>query len=344
MKKIRLPAEWEEQDGVLMAWPHQETDWKPYLESVVPVFSSIIKEITKREKLLLVAPHIEEAKKILLENGAKEENLLLYPIENNDTWARDFGPITIYRKKKPVILDFGFNGWGLKFSADKDNLINQKLYYSGAFGKAKFKKMPMILEGGSIESDGKGTLLTTSECLLSPNRNPAFSKKKIEKKLKKYLGAEKVLWLDFGYLEGDDTDSHIDTLARLCPKDTIVYVGRPEKEDPHYYAMAQMEEELSRFVTLKNKPFRLLELPFAKPCLDENNKRMPATYANYLVINGAVLYPTYRDPEKDKKAQAVLAEAYPEREIIGIDCLPLIYQHGSLHCLTMQIPKGVLEE
>ena len=198
-----------------------------------------------------------------------------------------------------------------------------------------------MLEGGSIESDGCGTLLVTSECLLSENRNSTLSKEQIESRLKHDFCVERVLWLDHGYLSGDDTDSHIDTLARLCPNDTITYVRCTDKDDEHFEELNKMEEQLKQFKTSDGNPYRLLALPMADEIVFDG-ERLPATYANFLIINKAVLYPTYNQPDNDEKAKEVLQQAFPEYEIVSIDCTPLIKQHGSLHCCTMQFPKGVL--
>lgn len=241
-----------------------------------------------------------------------------------------------------MILDFTFNGWGLKFASNFDNQVTRRLYQEKAFGKVPLKTVGMVLEGGSIECDGKDTILTTKECLLSPNRNPHLSREKIGKRLKKLLGAKRIFWLDNGYLAGDDTDSHIDTLARFCPNDTIVYISCNNKKDEHYKALFKMKRELEKLRTSDNKPYRLLPLPFPKAYYDSEKNRLPATYANFLVINGAVLMPAYEDEENDRQAKEVLKQAFPGREIIGINCLPLILQNGSLHCLTMQVPKGAL--
>ncbi len=199
----------------------------------------------------------------------------------------------------------------------------------------------LILEGGSIESDGRGTILTTAECLLSRNRNPHLDRGGLERELSQRLGVDRVLWLEHGYLAGDDTDSHIDTLARLAPDDTILFVACDDRTDEHYGALACMRTELERLRTRDGRPYRLLPLPWPQARFDEEGQRLPATYANFLVINGAVLVPTYDDPA-DAAALAAVEQAFPDREIVGIDCLPLILQHGSLHCVTMQLPKGVL--
>lgn len=337
-----LPAEWEEQSGVQLTWPHAATDWKHMLKEVQSCFAEIAKEISRREKLLIVAPNIESVKK-QIQSKVNIENICFFECDTNDTWARDHGGISILDKNgNASIIDFKFNGWGMKFAAHKDNLITGKAFRSGLFNAQYINCLNFVIEGGSIESDGKGTLLTTSECLLSPNRNGGWDKEQIEEYLKTTLGMSRVLWLDYGFLEGDDTDSHIDTLARFCPNDTIVYVQCNDPKDSHYESLKKMESQLQSFRTKENKPFRLLPLPMADKIVFDN-EQLPATYANFLIINNAVLYPTYNQPENDRRAAEVLATAFPDREIVGIDCRALIKQHGSLHCVTMQYPKNVIK-
>jgi agmatine/peptidylarginine deiminase len=239
---------------------------------------------------------------------------------------------------RPVIYDFTFNGWGLKFAANYDNQITRKLSEKGIFGEMGYKNcLDFVLEGGSVESDGEGTLLTTAECLLSENRNNS-SKSNVEERLKAYFGVKQILWLNNGFLAGDDTDSHVDTLARLCPDNTIAYVTCDDKTDEHYDALKEMEVELQTFGTLNAQPFRLIPLPMADAVYDAG-EQIPATYANFLIINGAVLMPTYNSP-KDEMAKIQLQKAFPSHEIVGINCNALIKQHGSLHCVTMQYPKN----
>lgn len=341
-QSLRLPAEWEPQDGVLIAWPHRDTDWAPYLKSAENIFAGIAVEISRRERVLIAAASSPAVRAKLRRSGAVMRNVDVWEISSNDTWSRDFGPITAFRGRRPILLDFGFNGWGLKFPADRDNQITSRLHKFGAFGRTAIVRPGLILEGGGIESDGRGTILTTSECLLSPNRNPHLTKIEIEKELRRRLGARRVLWLDHGALAGDDTDSHIDTLARFCPNDTIAYVACSNRRDKHFAPLEKMRRQIERFRTRSGRPYRLLPLPMAAPRFDTEGLRLPATYANFLVINGAVLVPFYNDPARDREARRILAAAFPGREIIGIPCLPLILQHGSLHCVTMQIPKGVL--
>ncbi len=332
---LRLPAEWEPQDAVLICWPHEKTDWAPYLNEAEAVFMDIAEAVARFEKLIVVVPDKECIRTKLAARGVNMKNVALYEIESNDTWARDFGPITIYENGKPVLLDFTFTGWGGKFEAGLDNQITAKLHKLGAFGKTPLRKVDLILEGGSIESDGAGTLLTTAECLLNPNRNAQLNRKQVEKLLTDEFSVEKFQWLENGWLAGDDTDAHIDTLARLCPGNTILYVQCTDPADEHFPALQTMENEL------KQTGSRLLPLPWPKARFDASGERLPATYANFLIINGAVLVPVYNDPA-DFQALETIGKAFPDREVIGIDCSTLILQHGSLHCVTMQIPKGVL--
>ncbi|MEI7851310.1 MAG: agmatine deiminase family protein [Kiritimatiellales bacterium] len=332
----RLPAEWEPQDAVLICWPHEKTNWAPYLNEVEAVFMDVAEAITRFEKLIVVAHDKSCVHTKLAARGIPMDRVALYEIESNDVWARDFGPITIYENNKPVLLDFTFNGWGKKHKAGLDNQITTKLYAAGAFGKTPLCAVDLILEGGSIDSDGQGNLLTTAECLLNPNRNPQLDKKQIEAKLTSELAVKKFLWLENGWLAGDDTDAHIDTLARFCPDNKILYVRCDDPADDHFPALRNMEDELKKMET-----FQLLPLPWPKAKFDAGGNRLPATYANFLIINGAVLVPTYNDPS-DFQALETVGKAFPNREIIGIDCSTLILQHGSLHCVTMQIPKGVL--
>ena len=258
------------------------------------------------------------------------------------SFIRDHGFITLLQNDgTPLLLDFCFNGWGMKFAANKDNLINWNLYQSNLLKGSYTNCRNFILEGGSIESDGKGTMLTTSTCLLAPNRNDVMTREDIELYLKERFNLQQVLWLDHGFLAGDDTDSHIDTLARLCPDNTIVYVQCTDSADEHYDELSKMEEQLKTFRTLENTPYRLLPLPMPTAIYDEEGERLPATYANFLIMNDAILYPTYNQPDNDQKAAQILAQAFPEKDIVGIDCCPLIKQHGSLHCVTMQYPESV---
>ena len=286
-------------------------------------------------------PEPEEVKKQIAAT-VNMNNVRFLECATNDTWARDHGAITMIDTGTPSLLDFTFNGWGLKFASELDNQITKQAVEAGALKGQYIDRLDFVLEGGSIESDGMGTLLTTSECLLSPQRNGRLNQVEIEEYLKSTFHLQKVLWLDHGYLAGDDTDSHIDTLVRFCSTDTIAYVKCDDKEDEHYEALLAMEEQLKTFCTLAGEPYRLLALPMADK-IEEDGERLPATYANFLIMNEVILYPTYHQPANDQKAREVLQQAFPDYQIIGIDCRALIKQHGSLHCVTMQYPLGVIK-
>ena len=335
---IHYPAEWTSQSAVMLTWPHSGTDWKHNLDEVVPCFVSIAKEIVKRERLIIVCQSQEKVKQSLGE--VDYSRIIFRKICSNDTWARDHGPVSVFVHDVPHLLDFKFNGWGLKFPANYDNQITRKLYVSKVFSsEAIYQNMlHIVLEGGSIESDGEGTILTTARCLLSSNRNAYKSKEEVSGCFSAIFNTKQVLCLNHGNLAGDDTDGHIDTLARFCNPETIAYVLCNEPEDEHFEELSLMEEELRQFKTLSGKPYRLIPLPMAEPVYYEG-ERLPATYANFLIINGAVLVPFYNSP-LDEIAKQQLQEVFPKREIIGIDCRPLIKQHGSLHCVTMQLPAG----
>ena len=335
-----FPPEWHPQSAIQLTWPHQESDWADNFHDVTQCFIELAKEISLRQKLLVVCRKESEVKPLL--SNSTMQNILFVEQDSNDSWARDHGGIVVMENGKPVILDFGFNGWGEKYPAGKDNKITKVLFEKGAFtAEIEYRnKLDFILEGGSIESDGKGTVLTTSSCLLSPSRNGNKSKEEIDQYLHKELGAERVLWLNHGHLAGDDTDGHIDTLARFCSSDTIAYVQCVDPEEAHFDELVKMENELKTFKTLDGQPYNLIPLPMADPIYEEG-QRLPATYANFLLINKAVLLPFYK-ANKDHQAKEILQSVFPDREVIGINCSSLIKQNGSLHCVTMQFPEGVI--
>ena len=295
------------------------------LADITAVYEEMAHEISKREALMIVAP-----KSLTPDLSPLTPHLL--PFTSNDTWARDHGFITVEEfDGTKVLLDFQFNGWGQKFAAELDNQINRQLYEQELVEGRYESHLDFVLEGGSIESDGRGTVFTTRCCLMAPHRNQPLTQQQIDERLKQYLGAERVVWLEHGSLIGDDTDGHIDTLVRICPDDTILYTGG----DGDHPDLDDMERELQTLRTLDGQPYRLLKLPLPRPIYDDGD-RLPATYANYLVVNGAVLVPTYNQPDLDQETMRVVGQAYPDREIVGIDCRPVIRQHGSLHCCTMQ--------
>ena len=339
----RFPAEWEPQWGVQLTWPHAATDWAPMLDEICATYKEIAREIARREHLLIIVPEGESLSDLTSRLSARAEDachqLYVRNFKSNDTWARDHGFITLtddhsHRR----LLDFRFNGWGEKFPAELDNALNRRLYDNGAIEGEYVDCLDFVLEGGSVESDGKGSVFTTTGCLLAPHRNQPMTKEQIEERLKRELHAERILWIDHGNLTGDDTDGHIDTLVRVCPNDTLLYVSCDDTEDEQYEELRLMEAQLRTFRTIDGKLYRLMKLPMPRP-IYEDGDRLPATYANFLVINGAVLCPTYAQPELDTAALRLIGEAFPDREIVPIDCRSIIKQHDSLHCCTMQFPK-----
>ena len=338
----RLPAEWERQDFMQLTWPHENTDWAPILDRITEVYLNMAREIARRERLLIVTQKSADSLRTMLSEhlgDAEMARITFFECDTNDTWARDHGFITLVSDGGKRLLDYCFNGWGMKFAAEKDNAINTKLkeMLSGDYAD----RLDFVLEGGSIESDGCGTIITTSQCLLAPNRNQPMTKEQIEARLKADLCADRVLWLDYGNLVGDDTDGHIDTIVRLAPNDTLLYIAPTLPNDEQYADFKALEDQLRTLRTAEGKPYRLLPLPM-NDAIVYDDERLPATYANFLVINGAVIVPTYGQAENDEAAKRIIAEAFPEHDIIGIDASIIIRQHGSIHCLTMQYPKGSL--
>jgi agmatine deiminase len=339
MTTYRLPAEWEHQDAIQIAFPSKTSDWEAYWEEVVPCYINIIRVISSYQPLIIVCDDKEMVLSYLKQ--VDMQNIYFVEMPINDTWARDHGAITVQNEEgKFTILDFVFNGWGLKFAADKDNLITANLWNRGVYNSKEKVIADMVLEGGSIESDGIGTILTTAQCLLSPNRNPHLGVEDIEERFKTYFGAERVLWLQNGDLEGDDTDAHIDTLARLCDENTIAYVQCTDISDKHFEPLKAMEKELKNLKTPEGKVYKLVSLPMADAIhAPDDGRRLPATYANFLIMNKVVLVPTY-GVQQDNEALEQIKIAFPYHQVEGVDCRALLLQHGSLHCITMQYPKG----
>lgn len=336
-QNIRFPAEWEKQSFLQLTFPHANSDWNYMLDEVSKCFVEIAKAASRFQDVLVVCDDIQRVKSYF----QTSENIWFVQVESNDTWARDHGGITVVKDGKAEIQDYIFNGWGKKFEAGLDNQITQKLFEKGVFENCQIQSFDFVLEGGSLESDGKGTILTTAECLLSKNRNEMYSQEEIENYLKENLASKRILWLNSGYLAGDDTDSHIDTLARFCDEKTIAFVGCNSPDDEHFEALQQMKKELLLFRDFSGNPYHLVELPFPDACFDNEGNRLPATYANFTIINGAVLIPVY-GVQQDEAALKILQQCFPEKEIIGINCRVLIEQHGSLHCVTMQYPESVI--
>ncbi len=316
----RLIGEFETQSYTQIIFPHKDTDWAEYLQEAQECFVNIINAIRKFQTCLVVCDDI----KALKAHFEDTKHLLFQEYTTDDTWARDCSAISLENGKSTELLDFTFNAWGGKFDATKDNDMT-------SFLTPWAKKIDFVLEGGAIESNGEGLLLSTSACMLNTNRNPQYTKQEITLKLKQFFNLKEVLYLEHGYLAGDDTDSHIDTLARFIDKKSIMYIQCTDKNDEHYQELHLMEKELQTFAQIHD--FKLIALPMCDP-IYYKKERLPATYANFLFVNGGVLVPVY-GIKQDKEAIEIFQRTFKDREIIPLDCSILIRQHGSLHCVTM---------
>lgn len=336
-------AEWDQQDGILIAWPHVGTDWDYMLDEVTACYVEIARAILADddERLVIVAPDAQEVKDALGE-GADWTRIDIVELPTNDTWVRDYGPITVFHDGNMRLADFTFNAWGMKFAADCDNLVTTRLNERGLFKMPLVNCRDLVLEGGSIETDGNGTVMTTTSCLTAPNRNDSLSRDQLEGILLERLGHVRMLWLEHGELTGDDTDGHIDTLARFAPGGVILYTGCDDPDDEQFTPLMQMEQDLKTFTDVDGNHYHLIKLPLPDACYDEIS-RLPATYANFLITNHQVIVPLYGQPQKDVEACELIGQAFPGRKVVGVDCSALIRQHGSLHCATMQLPKGSLK-
>lgn len=338
-----FPPEWYPQEAILMTWPHPNSAWQQVLPLIEPTFLNLAHAITQSAQALWVVVDPSLSLKTLQDQfksrGISLEQVQFLNAPSNDTWIRDYGPITIYDDAQRTMLDFQFNGWGGKFDATQDNQVSVALHQQGAFGSSFFKTLPWFLEGGSIETDGAGTLLTTSSCLLTPTRNPHFSQNDVEQLLKKELGVSQILWLNYGDLEGDDTDGHVDMMARFCDAQTIAYALPSDSSHDHFKAFKSMEGELKTFRNTVGHAYRLVPIEVPEPVYSAEGQRLPGSYLNFLILNHAVLVPIYQTSTDDLALQQ-LGQCFPNKKIIPIDSLALIHQGGSFHCSTMQIPAA----
>lgn len=338
---VRFPAEWEPQAAILIAWPHAGTDWAERLADVETTYVALVQAVTRFQPIVICVADAglqAHTDSLLRANRTDMARVRFVTAAYDDTWLRDSGPISLREGDQFRLLDFRFTAWGGKFEAGQDDLLVETLSAQGLFGDAQRQRIDFALEGGGIETDGDGTLLTTWHCL--HERHPGASREELTATLSTWLRQDRVLWLDHGALEGDDTDAHIDTLARFAPNEAIVFQACDDDMDSHYADLKAMADEIAALRTKNGQPYRLFPLPWAKPILD-GDRRLAASYANFLIINGAVLMPAYGDAA-DAAAAAVLARAFPGREIVQVPCRPLIWQNGSLHCITMQLPAGLL--
>jgi len=341
-RSLRFPAEWEPQSAVLIAWPHAGTDWAQRLGEVEETYIALVAAITRFQPVVICVADDDVqayARARLASARVDMGRVRFVEVAYDDTWLRDSGPITLREADNGFrLLDFRFTGWGGKFDASHDDLLVKALHDSGLFINNVVQGIDFALEGGAIETDGAGSLLTTWQCLRE--RHPNASREQLSANLAQWLQQDRVLWLEHGYLEGDDTDAHIDTLARFASPDSIVYQSCDDPADSHYPHLQAMAAELAALRTRDGQPYRLFALPWPQPVVD-GGRRLAASYANFLIINGAVLMPAYGDAA-DTQAAGVLEKAFPDREIVAVPSRALIWQNGSLHCITMQLPQGVV--
>jgi agmatine/peptidylarginine deiminase len=327
----------------MLTWPHPHGDWADSLDAIEALFVELATAIAAHQRLLIVcydAAHREHVRHRLSHTDTRILEAARFALQaSDDSWARDHGPITVFEDSQAVLLDFQFNGWGGKFAAERDNRITAGLVEQGIL-TTSCRHQGTILEGGSIDTDGEGTLLTTTRCLLAPNRNPDMDRAGWEQLFRDQFGISRTLWLEEGALLGDDTDGHIDMLARFCDPATIAYSSCEYRDDPQFGGLQAMAEALTRLRRANDAPYRLVPLPVPAPLFDAEGDRLPASYANFLIINGAVLVPIYGVAE-DAIALQRLSQCFPGRVVHPVDCRAAIAQHGSLHCLTMQLPQGV---
>ncbi|MES1925430.1 agmatine deiminase family protein [Salinisphaera sp. T31B1] len=336
-----LPPEWAHQHATLLVWPRTGADWGHGLAAARAVIADMAAVLCGHQQVILVAADDEALSSIaghpvLGELGHHRLRVVSAP--NNDIWARDTGPITVVDTGERIFTDFRFDGWGGQFEADNDDRLTATLFEAGAFGPGQLDRREQTLEGGSIETNGAGALLTTERCLIAGRRNAGIDRPRAEALLADAFGIERVHWLAHGDLIGDDTDGHIDTLARFVADDTIVYQACDDPADAHHEPLAAMADELAGLRTADNRAYRLVALPLPQPVHDpDDGHRLPAGYANFLIANGCVLVPAFGDPA-DEVAQRVIGELFPGRVVEPIDSRALIRQHGGLHCAAMQIP------
>ncbi|MDD5261476.1 MAG: agmatine deiminase family protein [Methylacidiphilales bacterium] len=337
-----MPAEWHPHDATWLVWPVNIETWPEHMEEARQVYVQMIEALTPHERVYLLIGTCENAEEIrgrLAASKANMANLKICNIPVNDSWVRDAGPIfvkTTQPGKAPLLAhDFIFNMWGDKYRPyDQDDLIPE---HAAALLQVPCVKHSMVLEGGSIDVNGNGTLLTTRQCLLNPNRNPALTQKQIEDNLKKYLGVQQVLWLEEG-IDGDDTDGHVDDISRFVNSRTIVTAVEANKNDANYGPLRLNLEKLTTFRDLDGRPFDVIELPMPERMLHGPFGRSPASYANFYIANNTVLVPIYSAPN-DQEALDILKKCFPDRNVIGIECTALVNGLGSIHCVTQQQPR-----
>ncbi len=335
----RLPAEWEPQSAVMLTWPQPDSDWGEDLARVEGVYRAIVAALAPHQVVLIACASEAHRRHVAAQcPRAHAERIHLAVARGDDSWSRDHGPIGVFEDGHPLLLDFEFDGWGGKYPATRDNAITVTLHRAGVWPGVPLARPGMVLEGGAIETDGQGTLLATRASIIDTQRgNPDC--RRVERVLREWLGIRRFLWLEHGQLEGDDTDGHIDTLARFVAPDHIVHVST-NTDDPDHAEIQAMIAELRALRTATGQPYRLTALPAPEPMRDADGRRLATSHANFLIANRQLLAPVYGSGS-DQAALATLRACFPDRELVAIDCRPLIEQNGSLHCVTMQLPAAV---
>ncbi|WP_345953310.1 agmatine deiminase family protein [Mucilaginibacter sp. PAMB04168] len=334
-----FPAEWAKHTATWLSWPHKEASWPGKIETIFARYSEFIKEVTAGElvRINVADRQMEEfAKRHLLENGVDLSQIEFYNFPTNDAWCRDHGPAFLINRdtKQKVVVDWGYNAWGGKYPPyDLDDVIPTRI--------AEHFSLPVyhpgiVMEGGSVDFNGAGAVLTTTACLLNQNRNPHLNQQQIEEYLQNYYGVEQVLWLGDGII-GDDTDGHIDDITRFVNEDTVVTVVEENKSDENYHLLQENLQALRRMRLLNGKQLNVVELPMPTPVIHED-QLLPASYANFYISNAAVVVPTYRCASDDK-ALDIITQCFPDRKVVGIDSTDIIWGLGSLHCLSQQEPE-----
>ncbi len=331
-----MPAEWQPHAATWLAWPHDDAQWVGMLEPVRREFTAFVQALARAEPVdLIVADDDSEAdaRRRLTSGGIR-----FHRIPHQDLWLRDSGPTFVTRGEDVALVDWEFNGWGNKYPADLDNQIPSHL--ARLFGGVRPYKPGVVMEGGSIEVDGRGTVLTTRQCLHAPERNEGMSEAELEQVLQEYLGVSQVLWLDEG-LEGDHTDGHIDTITRFVEGGTIVTAVAEDAADPNQAILAANLDRLRAARDTDGQPYTIVELPIPRNRATFEDARLPLTYANFYIVNGAVLLPVYGDPN-DERAVEILRPLFPGREVVPLMARALITGGGAFHCVTQQQPTGRL--
>lgn len=335
---FRMPAEWEEQKAIWFSWPMRTSTWPGHYELIPPKFAEIVATVSRFQAVHVnvCRPYQELALKLFNEARADMRQLTLHDNPNNDAWCRDHGPIFIRndRTGEVALTDWIFNAWGGKVSPiNDDDAIPSRV--ASHLGCRRFEP-GIVLEGGSIDVNGRGALLTTEVCLLNKNRNPDLTRAQIEQKLRDFLGVTTIHWLGNG-IEGDDTDGHVDDLSRFFRPDAIVTVVEPDVSDVNHRALSENLERLRALRNENGSRYEIVELPMPEPCVTDG-QRLPSSYANFLILNRAVLVPVFRQPTRDAEALAILKGCFPGREIVPIDCRDWVIGRGTLHCISQQQP------